>query len=75
MALTPGTTIPSSTTLAAYLDMVYANRVNLPSGSAVFTALDATRTVITWPGVGNGDNLIYMTPNPKQMIPGASIAV
>lgn len=75
MALTSGTTIPGTTTLSAFIDMIYANRTNLPAGTEVITALDATRIVVSWPGVGNGDNLIYLTPAARQMIPGATIGV
>ena len=47
-----------TTTLAAFLDMVYANRdVSLPSGSAVFMPLEPNRLVINW----GGDDVIYMT--------------
>lgn len=74
MALTAGTAVPGTTTLSAFIDMIYANRVNLPAGSEVITAVDATRVVVTWPTVGNGDNLIYLTPNPRQL-PSGTIAV
>lgn len=74
MALTAGTAVPGTTTLSAFIDMIYANRVNLPAGTEVITAIDATRIVVTWPSVGNGDNLIYLTPAARQL-PSATIAV
>lgn len=58
MALTIGTPVPGTTTLAAFLDMVYANRdVSLPSSSAVFTPLEVNRIVVNW----GGDDVIYIT--------------
>lgn len=75
MALTPGNTVASSTTLSAFLDLVYANRTNLPAGSATFTAIDPVKVAVSWSGVGNGDNMVYIYCSARQMIPGATIAV
>lgn len=74
MALTPGNTIAGSTTLSAFIDMVYANRTNLAAGSATIKAIDPLTIAFTWPSTGNGDNIIYFYPSPRQM-PGATIAV
>lgn len=75
MALTAGAAVPGTTTLSAFIDMIYANRVNLPAGTEVITALDATRVIVTWPTVGNGDNVITFGPGAPRQMPGATIAI
>lgn len=74
MALTPGTAIPGTTTLSAFIDMVYANRVNLPAGTEVITAVDPVRAIVSWPTVNNGDNVVAIYLSGRQL-PGATVAV
>ena len=59
MALTLGIPVDSATSLAAFLDLVYANRsLSLVSANAVFTPLEPNRIVIGWPGY---DDVVYLT--------------
>ena len=59
MALTIGTPVAGSTTLAAFVDLMYGNKTAALTGaSAVFTPLEPNRVVVSWPGY---NDVLYMT--------------
>ena len=62
-----GDTVDPATTLAALLDLVFANRsANLTSASAVFTALDPITFQATWLGT---DDLIRIKLEARPLPP------
>ena len=70
MALTVGNTIPGTTTLAALLDQVFANKTAALTGaSAVFTAIESQRLVAGWPATPNGDCLVHIVLVGRQLPP------
>lgn len=69
MALTPGNTVLGTTTLAALIDSVYANKTAALTGaSATFTALDANTLKVGWT-TNNGDNVCYIRIEPRGVLP------
>lgn len=63
-------TIPGTTTLAALIDLIYANKTgSLTGASATFTALEANRILVSWPGVNNGDNVVHVVAQGRPVIP------
>ena len=66
MGYATGATVPTSTTLAAFLDAVYATKSGTLTGTtATITALEANRFAVSWPAVGVGQNMIYFTFNAR----------
>ena len=68
MALTVGNTIVGTTTIAALVDSVFANKsAGLTGAAATFTATDSNTLNATWPGVAPGtcviDIRVFARPN------------
>lgn len=72
MALTPGATVPGTTTLAGLIDLIYANKsASITSATAVFTALEPSTLMANWPAVDTGGNALYIRVNARPVLPQA----
>ena len=70
MALTVGTPVAASTTLGAFIDLVYANKTAALTGaSAVITPLELNRLVVSWPGYNDLIHIVLQArPLPPETI-------
>ena len=67
MSLTIGTPVAGSTTLSAFIDLVYGNKTAALTGaSAVITPLEANRLVVSWAGY---NDVLYLTLNARPLPP------
>ena len=67
MAMIIGTPVVGSTTLAAFVDLVYGNKTAALTGaSAVFTPLELNRVVVSWPGY---NDVLYLTWAARPLLP------